>query len=114
MAKDQHLTTSIISLGTAFDYVVELNNGGSFSPNVLFEYASDESDSSKAVAYYLSDPSSEYSFEAVNDVNKIYTIGTGFDLSILNSWNINSKILRKIYKDEGHENKISLTAVKSF
>ena len=80
----------------------------------MFEYASDESDSSKAVAYYLSDPSSEYSFEAVNDVNKIYTLGTGFDLSILNSWNINSKILRKIYKDEGHENKISLTAVKSF
>jgi len=112
--RDQHLTTSIISLGTAFDYVVELDNGGSFSPNALFEYASDKSDSSKAVAYYLSDPESEYNFEAINDIRTIYTLGTGFDLNILNSWNINSKILRKIYKNEGHENKISLTAVKSF
>ena len=112
--KDQHLRTSILSIGTLLNYRIAFKNGNKLTPNALFEYASDESNSSKAVAYYLSDPSSVYTYEVENDVEEIYKLGAGFDVSLLNSWNINTKLLRKKYKDYGNESIYEISAVKSF
>ena len=102
--KDQHITTSIISVGTSISYQMDLQNGNSFNPNALFEFSSDESDSSKSVAYFISDPSSVYTYQAKDDASERYKLGMGFDLSFSDSWNINSKMLRKINKNSGHEN----------
>ena len=108
--KDQHITTSIISIGTSMNYQMELQNGNIFNPNALFEFSSDESDSSKAVAYYLSDSSSVYTYQAKNDASEIYKLGLGFDLDFADSWSVNSKMLRKIYKDSGHDNTFMIEA----
>ena len=62
----------------------------------------------------MSDPSSVYTYEAANDVEEIYKLGAGFDVSLLNSWNINAKLLRKKYKDYGNESIYEISAVKSF
>ena len=112
--KDQHITTSIISIGTSMNYQMELQNGNIFNPNALFEFSSDESDSSKAVAYYLSDSSSVYTYQAKNDASEIYKLGLGFDLDFADSWSVNSKMLRKIYKDSGHENTFMIDASLAF
>jgi hypothetical protein len=112
--KDQHIRTSIISIGTSLNYQMELQNGNTFNPNALFELASDESDSSKAVAYYLSDSSSVYTYQAKNDASEIYKLGLGFDLDFVDSWSVNSKILRKINKDSGHENTFMIDASLAF
>ena len=112
--KDQHIRTSIISVGTSLNYQMELQNGNTFNPNALLEFASDESNSSKAVAYYLSDSSSVYTYQAKNDASEIYKLGLGFDLDFVDSWNVNSKILRKIYKDSGHENTFMIDASLAF
>ena len=108
--KDQHITTSIISIGTSMNYQMELQNGNIFNPNALFEFSSDESDSSKAVAYYLSDSSSVYTYQAKNDASELYKLGVGFDLDFADSWSVNSKMLRKIYKDSGHDNTFMIEA----
>ena len=108
--KDQHITTSIISIGTSMNYQMELQNGNIFNPNALFEFSSDESDSSKAVAYYLSDSSSVYTYQAKNDASELYKLGMGFDLDFADSWSVNSKMLRKIYKDSGHDNTFMIEA----
>ena len=108
--KDQHIRTSIISIGTSMNYQMELQNGNTFNPNALFEFSSDKSDSSKAVAYYLSDSSSVYTYQAKNDASEIYKIGLGFDFDFSDSWSVNSKMLRKIYKDSGHENTFMIEA----
>ena len=112
--KDQHITTSIISIGTSMNYKIELQNGNIFNPNALFEFSSDESDSSKAVAYYLSDSSSVYTYQAKNDASEIYKLGLGFDLDFADSWSVNSKMLRKINKDSGHENTFMVEAGLAF
>ena len=108
--KDQHIRTSIISIGTSMNYQMELQNGNIFNPNALFEFSSDESDSSKAVAYYLSDSSSVYTYQAKNDASELYKLGMGFDFDFADSWSVNSKMLRKIYKDSGHENTFMIEA----
>mgnify|MGYP000551295203 FL=1 len=112
--KDQHITTSIISIGTSMNYQMELQNGNIFNPNALFEFSSDESDSSKAVAYYLSDSSSVYTYQAKNDASELYKLGMGFDFDFADSWSVNSKILRKINKDSGHENTFMIDASLAF
>ena len=80
----------------------------------LFEFSSDKSDSSKVVAYYLSDASSVYTYQAKNDASEIYKLGMGFDLDFADSWSVNSKMLRKIYKDSGHENTFMINASLAF
>jgi len=112
--KDQHIRTSIISIGTSLNYQMKLQNGNTFNPNALLEFASNESDSSKAVAYYLSDSSSVYTYQAKNDASEIYKLGLGFDLDFVDSWSVNSKILRKINKDSGHENTFMIDASLAF
>ena len=96
------------------NYQMELQNGNIFNPNALLEFASDESDSSKAVAYYLSDSSSVYTYQAKNDASEIYKLGLGFDLDFADSWSVNSKMLRKIYKDSGHENTFTIETSLAF
>jgi len=96
------------------NYELELKDGNTFNPNALFEFSSDESDSSKAVAYYLSDPTSVYTYQAKKDVSEIYRLGVGFDLNIVDSWNVNSKIQRKINKNSGYENTFIIGAVLNF
>ena len=96
------------------NYQMELQNGNTFNPNALFEFSSDKSNSSKAVAYYLSDSSSVYTYQAKNDASEIYKLGLGFDLDLADSWSLNSKMLRKINKDSGHENTFMIDASLAF
>ncbi len=112
--KDQHITTSIISIGTSMNYQIELKNGNTFNPGALLEFASDKSDSSEAVAYYLSDPSSTYTYKAKKDASELYKLGMGFDFNFADSWNVNGKILRKINKNSGHENTFMMEASLAF
>jgi len=77
-------------------YQIESQNGNYFNPNALLEFSSDGSDSSKSVAYYLSGQSSVYTYQAKNDASEIYKLGIEFDLNLTDSWNVNSKMLRKI------------------
>jgi len=112
--KDQHIRTTIISIGTSMNYQMELQNGNTFNPNALFEFSSDKSDSSKAVAYYLSDPSSTYTYQAKKDASELYKLGMGFDFNFADSWNVNGKILRKINKNSGNENTFMIDASLAF
>jgi len=111
---DHHITTTMVSIGTSVKYEMKFKNGNTFNPNALFEFLSDESDSSEAVAYYLSDPTSVYTYQPKKDNTGIYKLGLGFDLNFADSWNINSKIHKRIIKDSGHENTFVVEASLAF
>jgi len=55
-----------------------------------------------------------YSYQAKSDASEIYKLGMGFDLNFADSWNVNSKMLRKINKDSGHENTFMVEASLDF
>ena len=46
--------------------------------------------------------------------SEIYKLGVGFDFNFADSWNVNSKMLRKIKKDSGHKNTFILKTFLAF
>ena len=57
---------------------------------------------------------SVYTYQAKNDASELYKLGMGFDFNFADSWGVNSKMLRKIHKDSGHENTFMLEASLAF
>ena len=55
-----------------------------------------------------------YTYQAKNDASEIYKLGMGFDLNLADSWNVKSKMLRKINKNSGHENTFIIGASLAF
>ena len=55
-----------------------------------------------------------YTYQAKNDASELYKLGIGFDLDFADSWSVNSKMLRKINKDSGHENTFMIDASLAF
>ena len=110
---DRDLKSYSISIGSLIESKIDLKSS-KFIPYLRFEITEDLTEASNLKANYVSSSSNQYSKSINKDFSSIIRVGTGFDWSFKNSWNISSSLDRIDKGNSGHQNNLKLSANKSF
>ena len=110
---DRDLKSYSISIGSLIESKIDLKSS-KFTPYLRLEITEDLTEASSLKANYVSSSSNQYSKSINKDFSSIIRVGTGFDWSFNNSWNISSSLDRIDKGNSGHQNNLKLSANKSF